>query len=99
MDYIVHQAPLSMKFSKQEYWSGNPHFLHPGIFPTQESNPRLLHWQANSLPLSHLGSPEKGNDKYLIYSKTAKGGRDGRGEEKKEARTMAVVLISETCRV
>ena len=24
-----------------------------GIFPTQESNPRLLHWQVDSLPLSH----------------------------------------------
>ena len=60
---------------------------------------RLLHWQANSLPLSHLGSPEKGNDKYLIYSETAKGGRNGKGEEKKEGRKMAVALISETCRV
>ena len=28
-----------------------------GIFPTQGSNPRFLHWQADSLPLSHLGSP------------------------------------------
>ena len=28
-----------------------------GIFPTQGSNPRLLHWQADSLLLSHLGSP------------------------------------------
>ena len=28
-----------------------------GIFLTQGSNPRLLHWQADSLPLSHLGSP------------------------------------------
>ena len=28
-----------------------------GIFPTQGSNPRLLHWQADSLPVSHLGSP------------------------------------------
>jgi HAMP domain-containing protein len=31
-----------------------------GIIPTQESNPcllRLLHWQVDSLPLSHLGSP------------------------------------------
>ena len=27
-----------------------------GIFPTQGSNPRLLHWQADSLPLNHLGS-------------------------------------------
>ena len=28
-----------------------------GIFPTQESNLHLLHWQLNSLPLSHQGSP------------------------------------------
>ena len=31
-----------------------------GIFPDQGSNPRLLcllHWQLDSLPLSHLGSP------------------------------------------
>ena len=31
-----------------------------GIFPTQGSNPgllSLLHWQADSLPLHHLGSP------------------------------------------
>ena len=26
------------------------------IFPTQGSNMHLLHWQADSLPLSHLGS-------------------------------------------
>ena len=32
-------------------------FLLQGIFPTQGSNPHLLHllhWQAGSLPLSHL---------------------------------------------
>ena len=28
-----------------------------GIFLDQGSNPSLLHWQADSLPLSHLGSP------------------------------------------
>ena len=36
------------------------HFLLQGILPTQGSNPRLLdllHWQVDSLPLSHLGSP------------------------------------------
>ena len=36
------------------------HFLLPGIFLIQGSNPHLLHllhWQAGSLPLSHLGSP------------------------------------------
>ena len=28
-----------------------------GIFPDQVSNLNLLHWQADSLPLSHQGSP------------------------------------------
>ena len=31
------------------------HFLLQGIFLTQGSNPCLLHWQVDSLPLSHLG--------------------------------------------
>ena len=31
------------------------HFLLRGIFPTQGSNPGLLHWQADSLTLSYLG--------------------------------------------
>ena len=39
---IVLQAPLSMEFSRQEYWSGLPCPL-PGVFPTQESNPHLLY--------------------------------------------------------
>ena len=30
-------------------------FLLQGIFPTQGRNPGLLHWQADSLPLSHQG--------------------------------------------
>ena len=33
------------------------HFLLQGIFLTQGSNMSLLHWQADSLPLSHQGSP------------------------------------------
>ena len=33
------------------------HFLLQGIFPTQGSNPRLLHWQVDSLALSQDGSP------------------------------------------
>ena len=35
------------------------HFLLQGIFPTQWSNSHLLHWQADSLPLSHLGKEER----------------------------------------
>ena len=39
---VPHQAPPSMGFSRQEYWSG---VLFPlqGIFPGQGSNPCLLH--------------------------------------------------------
>ena len=59
---IVCQAPLSMGFSRQEYWSG---LLcpSPGIFLTQGSNLRLLsllHWQAGSLPLAPPGKPTSG---------------------------------------
>ena len=38
---VAHQSPLSMGFSRQEYWSVLP-FLFPGIFLTQGST-RLLH--------------------------------------------------------
>ena len=33
-------------------------FTECGIFLDQGLNPRLLHWQANSLPLSHQGIPK-----------------------------------------
>ena len=33
-----------------------------GIFPDQGSNPCPLHWQANSQPLHHQGSPWKASD-------------------------------------
>ena len=36
------------------------HFLLQGFFLTQGSNLRLLHWQADSLLLSHEGSPLAG---------------------------------------
>ena len=48
------QAPLSMGFSRKEYWGGLP-FPSPEDVPTQGSNSRLLHWLADSLPLSYLG--------------------------------------------
>ena len=52
---VAHQAPLSMEFSRQKYWVDS-HFLLQGIFLTQGLNLHLLHWQADSLPLPHLGS-------------------------------------------
>ena len=59
---IAHQAPLSMGFSRQEYWSGvscpPPGDLpSPGIERTCVSN--FLHWQAGFLLLPPPGKPEK----------------------------------------
>ena len=59
---VAHQAPLSMEFSRQNIGVSCP-FLFQGILPTQGSNPHVLqflHWQADSLPLNHLGSPSTG---------------------------------------
>ena len=39
---VAHQVPLSMDFSRQEYYSGLPRPLQ-GIFPTQGLNPGLPH--------------------------------------------------------
>ena len=47
------QAPLSMGFSRQEITGVGCHFLLQSIFPTQGLNPCLLHWQVDSLSLSH----------------------------------------------
>ena len=48
-------------------WVG--HFLLQGIFLTQGSNPHLLHWQVDSLPLSHLRSRNLFYIKALIIHK------------------------------
>ena len=49
------QAPLSMAFSSQEYWSGLP-FPSPEDLPDPESSPGLLHRQADSPLLSDQAS-------------------------------------------
>ena len=46
MDHIAHQAPLSMGFSRQEYWSGLPRpplgdIPGPGIKPASLMSPAL----------------------------------------------------------
>ena len=49
---VARQAPLSMGFSRQEYWSGLP-LLSPGDLP----DPGLLHCRQILHHLSHQGSP------------------------------------------
>ena len=55
---VACQAPLSMGFFRQEYWSGLPFPPPGGSSQPRDQNCflRLLHWQEDSLPLSHLGS-------------------------------------------
>ena len=54
------QAPLPMKFFRQEYWSGLP-FPTPGDLPHPGMEPMSLtsnlHWQVVSLPLAPPGKP------------------------------------------
>ena len=64
---VAHQAPLSMGFSGQEYWSGLPFpppgDLHnPGIEPSPPARVSCSGgWILNHL--SHLGSPASSSDK------------------------------------
>ena len=60
---------LAMEFPGQEYWSGLPcpppgDLPDPGIFLIQGSNLHLLHWQADSLPLSYWGNPGRGRPRF-----------------------------------
>ena len=56
---VAHQAPTSMGFSRQECWSGLPR-PPPGDLPDsriEPVSPEFLALQADSLLLSHQGSP------------------------------------------
>ena len=53
---VACQAPLSTGFSRQEYWSGLPR-PPPGGLPKPGIEPVSPMLQADSLPLSHQGSP------------------------------------------
>ena len=50
------QTPVSMEFSRQEYWSGLP-FLSPGDLPNPEIKPKSLALQADSLASEPPGEP------------------------------------------
>ena len=55
---VAFQAPLSMGFSRQEYWSGYP-FSSPGDLPNPGTELRPPVLQAGSFyHLSHQGSPQ-----------------------------------------
>ena len=53
---VAHQAPLSMEFSRQEYWSGVP-CPPPGNLPTQGLKAGVPHCRQIPYHLNHQGSP------------------------------------------
>ena len=53
---VAHEAPLSLGFSRQEYWSGLP-FPSLGDLPNPESNQGLLHYRQILYQVSYQGSP------------------------------------------
>ena len=58
---VGRQAPLSVGFSRQEYWSGWL-CLPPGDLPNPGIMPASLHllpWQVDSLPLAAPGKPRQ----------------------------------------
>ena len=52
---VTRQTPLSMKFSRQEYWNGLP-FSSPGDLPNPGIEPGSPTLQADSLPFEPPGS-------------------------------------------
>ena len=71
---INHQDPLSVGFSRQEYWSGWP-FPPPGDLPNPGREPpslKFLHWQASSLPLAPWSLLKDGEIARLLSSDTVR---------------------------
>ena len=64
---IAHQTPLSMGFSRQEYWSGLP-FPSPGDLPNPGIEPRSPTLQADALTSEPPGKPNiEGTCAFLNY--------------------------------
>ena len=55
---VAHQTPLSMEFSRQEYWSGWP-FPSPGDLPDPGIKPSYPTLQADSLLTEPPGKPRQ----------------------------------------
>ena len=54
---VAYQAPQSMEFSRQEYWSGLP-FPSPGDLHNPGIEPRSPALQADALPSEPQGKPD-----------------------------------------
>ena len=60
---VAYQAPPSMGFSRQEYWSGVP-FPSPGDLPNPGIEPGSPAFQADALTSEPPGKPMENNNKH-----------------------------------
>ena len=67
----AHQAPLSMRFSRQGYWSRLP-FPSPGDLPDPGIEPRSPALQADALPSEPSGKPHINIIKTKFHKPAAK---------------------------
>ena len=65
---VVCQTPLSMEFSRQEYWRGLP-FPPPGDLSNPGIEPRSLALQVDSLPPE---TPEKPHYRVVVEANNCK---------------------------
>ena len=80
-----YQAPLSLGFSRQGYWSGLP-FPSPGDLPDPGIKPGSSVLQADSLLSEPPGKPEVSVNILLILTLHRKEGERERRKEKSERR-------------
>ena len=75
---IAHQAPLSMGFSRPEYWNGLP-FLSTGDLPDSRIEPGSPAVQEDSLPSEPPGKPPEEGQLSCPEHASASGVREVRG--------------------
>ena len=65
---VAYQAPQSMEFSRQEYWSGLP-FPSPGALPDPGIKPGFHTLQADAFPSESPGKPKVSQnwESHLLY--------------------------------
>ena len=65
---VAHQAPPSIEFSRQEYWSGLP-FPSPGDLPAPGIEPRSPTLRADALPSEPPGNPRREEKGELLLTR------------------------------
>ena len=97
---VACHALLSRGFPRQEYSQAGVgcHFLLQGIFHAQGSNLCFLHWQADYVPLSHQGSPERGKPRTELQTEgrvnTTTDQSRLHGEKSKKQRPLRMCVLS-----